>query len=71
MIDLVYIASPSYSGSTLLTFLLNAHRDVATMGELKWGPIDLETYCCSCGELLTACPFWQDVARRVEAEAGA
>ena len=35
MTDLVYILSPSYSGSTLLTFLLNTHPEIATIGELK------------------------------------
>ncbi|MFQ5428674.1 MAG: sulfotransferase [Phycisphaerae bacterium] len=65
MIDLVYIAGPSYSGSTLLTFLLNAHPAVGTIGELKWGTIDLETYRCSCGALLRACPFWSGVGADV------
>ncbi len=68
MIDLVYIASPSYSGSTLLTFLLNAHPQIATMGELKWGPIDIATYECSCGALLSKCSFWQAVTQRVHAD---
>ena len=67
MIDLVYIASPSYSGSTLLTFLLNAHPAIATVGELKWGAIDLETYRCSCGSLLRECAFWAEMERRVRA----
>ena len=67
MIDMVYIASPSYSGSTLLTFLLNAHPSIATIGELKWGTIDLETYQCSCGVLLRECPFWNALQTRVQA----
>ncbi|NOT02887.1 MAG: hypothetical protein HOP29_19985 [Phycisphaerales bacterium] len=61
MIDLVYLASPSFSGSTLLTFLLNTHPSIATIGELKWGEIDLATYRCSCAALLTECPFWSRV----------
>lgn len=65
MIDLAYIASPSYSGSTLLTFVLGAHPSVATIGELKWGQIDLATYRCSCGELLRECSFWQSVGDAV------
>jgi len=68
MIKLAYIAAPSYSGSTLLTFLLNAHPRIATVGELKWGSIDLATYQCSCGALLTACDFWRELRERVEAE---
>lgn len=65
MTNLAYIASPSYSGSTLLTFVLGAHPSVATIGELKWGKIDLATYRCSCGELLRACSFWQHVGDAV------
>lgn len=68
MIKLIYISSPSYSGSTLLTFLMNAHPAIATMGELKWGAIDLETYQCSCGQLLRECEFWKSVASRVKAQ---
>lgn len=64
MIRLVYIASPSFSGSTLLTFMLKAHPDLATIGELKWAELDLDTYACSCGALLRECGFW----RRVVAE---
>ena len=67
MIKLAYIAAPSYSGSTLLTFLLNAHPRIATVGELKWGRIDLSTYQCSCGTLLTECRFWCSLKQRVEA----
>src|SRR5687767_15395896 len=66
MIDLLYIASPSFSGSTLLTFLLNAHADIATIGELKWGDIDLQTYHCSCGSLLRECRFWQAVESQMK-----
>lgn len=61
MIPLAYIASPSYSGSTLLTMLLNAHPELATIGELKWGEIDLDTYRCSCGDLLCECRLWDAV----------
>jgi len=68
MIKLAYIAAPSYSGSTLLTFLLNAHPRIATVGELKWGSIDLATYQCSCGALLNACDFWRLLRARVEGE---
>lgn len=56
-----YIASPSFSGSTLLTFLLNAHPDVCTVGELKAGMPDGYNYVCSCGEPLGRCGFWQRV----------
>lgn len=68
MIPLLYIASPSYSGSTLLTLLLNAHPKVSTVGELKWGRIDPASYQCSCGVVLEACPFWEDVGEEVRSK---
>lgn len=65
MIDLIYIASPSFSGSTLLTFLLNTHPSIATIGELKWGDIDFDDYRCSCDRLLRECPFWLSVVAQM------
>lgn len=62
MTGLIYILSPSYSGSTLLTFLLGAHPRIATMGELKATQLgNLDTYTCSCGALLAECAFWREV----------
>lgn len=62
MIDFAYILSASYSGSTLLTFLLATHSKVATIGELKATSMgDIEQYACSCGRLIRACPFWRQV----------
>ena len=63
--NLLYILSPSFSGSTLLTFMLDRHEQVHTFGELKataMGPID--RYQCSCGEPIVACRFWQDLRER-------
>lgn len=64
--DLIYIMSPSYSGSTLLTFLMAMHPEIATVGELKatsMGSID--EYVCSCGEKINQCGFWGDVTKRM------
>jgi len=56
---LVYILSPSYSGSTLLTMLMARHPGIATIGELKATSMgDIQEYRCSCGELITECSFW-------------
>lgn len=56
---LAYIMGPNYSGSTLLTLLLADHPDISTVGELKATSMgDISRYKCSCGELLTACSFW-------------
>lgn len=64
--SLIYITSPSYSGSTLLTILLAEHPLVATIGELKASAFgDIETYRCSCGELLRTCPYWSALSERI------
>jgi len=66
--DVLYIAGAGFSGSTLLAFLLNAHPEMASVGE-DWGPIpeiaDPHEYACSCGAPLKSCPFWLEVARRM------
>lgn len=55
----VFLMSPSYSGSTLLTLLLARHPRVATVGELKATQMgDVEQYQCSCGQIITHCDFW-------------
>lgn len=69
MTELAYILSPSYSGSTLLTFLLGTHPQIATIGELKaTARGDMDTYQCSCGARMLDCPFWlrvrQELSRR-------
>jgi hypothetical protein len=62
--ELLYIAGPSYSGSTLLTFLLAAHPRIATVGELKATSMgDVEGYRCSCGSAIRMCPFWGQVGQ--------
>lgn len=65
--QLLYITSTSFSGSTLLTFLLAAHPKLATVGELKATSMgDVEKYRCSCGERIRACAFWLRLAARLE-----
>lgn len=64
---LVYIMGPNYSGSTLLTLLMADHPEIATAGELKATSMgDIAAYHCSCGELLTSCPFWHELKRRMK-----
>lgn len=68
-IPFVYLISTSYSGSTLLSILMNAHPQVASVGELansigmmvKGGSID--RYYCSCGLEIKQCAFWKNVKR--------
>jgi hypothetical protein len=65
--DLAYILAPSYTGSTLLTFLLSMNEGVATIGELKaTARGDLDTYLCSCGLVQRECPFWKKVSAEMQ-----
>lgn len=61
------VASSSYSGSTLLAMLLNAHPDIAAIGETSTARREtrMDTFQCSCGRLMAECPFWIDVAERM------
>lgn len=68
-ITILYIASPSYSGSTLLSRLLHAHSLMISVGEQRVlsksisRTLILEERQCSCGTSpLKSCPFWQEIA---------
>jgi hypothetical protein len=67
-IPFIFIAALSYSGSTLLSFLLSTHPQIATIGEMT-GVIaseDIDEYRCSCGERIRECSFWQTLTTRME-----
>ena len=64
---LVYILSPSFSGSTLLTLLIAQHSRIATIGELKATSMgDVKDYNCSCGLPISTCPFWTKLQQTLE-----
>ena len=64
MNNLVYILAASHSGSTLLSMLLGSHPQIANAGELKLSAIgNLDTYRCSCGNLILNCEFWNKVKK--------
>ena len=66
--NLAYLLSPSYSGSTLLTFLMGTHRQIATIGELKATSMgNVDEYVCSCGTPIRACSFWDRVTQTLRA----
>ncbi len=68
MPDVLYITSSSYSGSTLLSFLLNAHPELTTTGEMEgWNPSQGGDFPCSCGVPVQSCPFFQEIGKAVEA----
>lgn len=67
MKTLVYILGFSYSGSTLLAFLLNAHPEMATTGEIV-GPPHFASgrgFLCSCGTDICQCPFYTELEARI------
>jgi len=59
----VSVETSIFSGATLLAFLLGAHPQIATVGEMS-GLIsseDPDEYSCSCGQKIKVCEFWQSV----------
>ena len=63
MTNFVFLTAHSFSGSTLLSFLLGAHPEIATVGEMFIARgIDPETYVCSCGQRIAGCPFWRRIS---------
>ncbi|MFL6194005.1 MAG: sulfotransferase family protein [Thermoanaerobaculia bacterium] len=70
MTKVVYIMGHGYSGSTLLTFLLSTHPQVATIGELGIAPLAKEDltpqdYLCSCKTPVRDCGFWRTVSKEM------
>lgn len=67
MIDYIYIMGLPHSGSTLLTFLLNTHPDIGTIGEPQLLgrrlPTGLRRYPfeCSCGKHILQCDMWAHI----------
>lgn len=63
---LAYILAASHSGSTLLSMLLNAHKEVGSVGELKITSLgDVNQYRCSCGQKIRDCLFWSSITREM------
>lgn len=63
-----FMMAHSFSGSTLLSFLLGAHPEIATVGEMYISPeFNTDAYPCSCGEPIGDCPFWREVSREMAA----
>jgi hypothetical protein len=64
----ITVQTTAFSGATLLSFLLNAHPQIATVAEMD-GPLkgsNVESYLCSCGQKIKACEFWDAVTRAME-----
>jgi hypothetical protein len=57
-VDVIYLTGVSYCGSTLMSFVVNSHPQILSIGEM--GPavaFEKEDYECSCGVELRRCPF--------------
>lgn len=68
MLKFIFLTSSSYSGSTLLAFMMGCHPRIATVSELT-GIIpgeDTDRYLCSCGEKIKACNFWRMVSTQMQ-----
>lgn len=68
MTNFVFLMAHSFSGSTLLSFLLGAHPEIATVGEMFIAQgIDPQSYVCSCGRPIGDCPFWRRISLEMAA----
>jgi hypothetical protein len=58
-----YITSSSFSGSTLLTFILNSHSKMGTISEfdIMSAIRDDPDYLCSCGDKIRQCKFFVEL----------
>lgn len=63
----IYIAGANRSGTTLLEILLAQHAAVVSGGELFYVLKRLQdsTTRCTCGESVSTCSFWWDIAARL------
>lgn len=57
-VPLVYILGTSFSGSTLLGFVLGSSRQIFNLGEVKIIEKFRHQRDCSCGKGIRDCPFW-------------
>ena len=63
MSKLLYVCASQFSGTTLLSFLLNQHSEIATVGHtMGWSFKDPDKFRCSCGERIADCPLFRHVA---------
>lgn len=61
-IDVLYITSTAYSGSTILGFILGSSPQIFNAGELQYfNKIQKEDEMCTCGVFSQQCPFWSNI----------
>jgi Sulfotransferase family len=66
---IVHLASSPYSGSTLVSYLLGIHPEIATVSDVSGRRREarMATFACSCGRLMRDDPFWLRVADEMRA----
>jgi hypothetical protein len=62
-LEVVYLLGNSFSGSTVLGFLMAGSPDVLCLGELKMHN-RIRRHLCSCGAAVSDCPFWSRLDAR-------
>jgi hypothetical protein len=64
VVQVLYVAGSSASGTTLLAFLLNTHPAIFTVSHTVGYPFEArDGFRCSCGAFLPDCPFFSHVAK--------
>lgn len=66
--SVLYVTASPFSGSTLLSFLLNDHDEITTVGHMTGWPEATDDFPCSCAKPLRECPFYMVMKRRFEEE---
>jgi hypothetical protein len=66
---IVHLASSPYSGSTLVSYLLGIHPEIATVSDVSGRRREarMATFACSCGRLMREDPFWLRVVEEMHA----
>lgn len=66
MTELHVVLCPSFHGATLLALMLNNHSEISCLGDtLPRRELDQP---CACGERVSACAHWREIARRIDAD---
>lgn len=67
---IIYLAGTSYSGSTLLAFVMNSHPAVVSTGETSLNRTNQKKkqyhHPCTCGCMLHKCQFWQEIFMKAQ-----
>jgi len=59
-----FLLGPSYHGISSLSAKLNQHQDILSLG--TGNPLRSEDQSCSCGKSVSECPFWTEIATKIE-----